>query len=486
MSSVDEAECALPCEQFNLWCIVRHSSLPDLRAATEQFKEYALIQNFASLLPLYTMASGGADKDKKQEIKCCSCHEVLNADDQALAVKCGAGHYICAKDPTVADRCTTSFVHAQSETSFSPPIKCPVCPAPVILPTFIRFLDDSQLSSHMIRVAMSTLQPGESLLECPNCRYSEICDCSTADVARLHCKNEGCGSVTCYTCKLEIGKLRWSGFDEGKLSPMAAGRDEDESDFEARAEEHLTSCFPLASLKFKLDEAMEWNSKFKCPTCNFGGQKDDACTHMKECPCAVHWCYFCQQVYHGDHNSDWHTRSGQCPLFLEELHDFDSTWPEDGAGCMQKLHRLVCLKKLKLLDLDVLNSQFRPIVVEHRRRDGVGTTLLRSKPDPSRSSDVFVVPSVTVSAGESVTVLRSNAAGEEGWSWVRTAANSYGFLKNDYLSNVASRKPDPPPTLDDLHVKFPSSFPPEYSIRDIRGFDLHAPWYTRNGDEEEE
>ncbi len=53
---VDEAECALPCEQFNLWCIVRHSSLPDLRAATEQFKEYALIQNFASLLPLYTMA----------------------------------------------------------------------------------------------------------------------------------------------------------------------------------------------------------------------------------------------------------------------------------------------------------------------------------------------------------------------------------------------------------------------------------------------
>ena len=34
---------------------------------------------------------------------------------------------------------------------------------------------------------------------------------------------------------IEIGKLRWSGFDEGKLSPMAAGRDEDESDFEVRA-----------------------------------------------------------------------------------------------------------------------------------------------------------------------------------------------------------------------------------------------------------
>ena len=47
---------------------------------------------------------------------------------------------------------------------------------------------------------------GESLLECPKCRYSEITDCPSAEVARLHCKNEGCGSVTCYVCKLEIGR----------------------------------------------------------------------------------------------------------------------------------------------------------------------------------------------------------------------------------------------------------------------------------------
>lgn len=410
-------------------------------------------------------------------------------DDQALAIKCGAGHYICAKDARVADRCTTGFVRAQAETSYTPPIKCPVCPAPVVLPTFIRFLDDSQLSCHMIRVAMSTLQPGESLLECPNCRYSEICDCCTADVARLHCKNEGCGSVTCYVCKLEIGKLCWSGFDEGSLSPMAAGEGEDESGFEERAEKHLTSCFPLASLNFKFDEVMEWNSKFKCPTCSFGGQKDDACTHMKECPCAVNWCYFCQKVLPPnmfDHNSDWHTRSECCPLFLEELHDFDSNWPEDQDGCMQKLHRLVCLKKLKLLDLDVLNSQFRPTVAVHRRTDSIATTLLRSKPDPSRRSDVFVVPNVEVRLGELVTVLRSNATREYGWSWVRTAANNYGFLKNDYLSAVASRNHDPPPTLDDLLVKFPASFPPGYSINDIREFDLHAPWYTQNGDHRDE
>ena len=58
------------------------------------------------------------------------------------------------------------------------------------------------------------------------------------------------------------------------------------------------------------------------------------------------------------------------------------------------------------------------------------------------------------------------------------------ILEDDYLSNVASHKPDPSPTLKDLLVKFPPSFPPEYSIRDIRGFDLHAPWYTRKCDEE--
>jgi len=432
-----------------------------------------------------TMASGG-EKDKKEAIFCCSCREELKADDQALAIKCSAGHYVCAKDPKVADRCTTSFVQAQAETSYTPPIKCPVCPAPVVLPTFIRFLDDSQLSSHMIRVAMSTLQPGESLLECPNCRYSEICDCSTADIARLHCKFEGCGSVTCYVCKLQIGKLSWSDFDEGSLSPMAD--DASASSFEARAEEHLTSCFPLASLKFKFDEAMEWNSKFKCPTCNFGGQKDDACTHMKECPCAVPWCYFCQKILPSSmftHNADWHGEAGRCPLFLEELHDFDSTWPADQDGCMQKLHRLVCLKKLKLLHLDVLNSSFAPVPAVHRRSDGEGTTLLRAKADPSRSSHVFVVPNVLVRNAESVTVLRSNADGEAGWSWVRTAANAYGFLKNDYLSAVASHRRDQPPTLDDLCAKFPSSFPPGYSVQEIREFDLHAPWFSENGDGEE-
>ena len=55
---------------------------------------------------------------------------------------------------------------------------------------------------------------------------------------------------------------------------MEADND-NESGFKECVEEHLTTCFPLASLKFKFDEAMELSSKFKCPNCNFRGQKDD-------------------------------------------------------------------------------------------------------------------------------------------------------------------------------------------------------------------
>ena len=183
-----------------------------------------------------------------------------------------------------------------------------------------------------------------------------------------------------------------------------------------------------------------------------------------------------------DHNADWHSQVGRCPLFLEELHDFDATWPADQEGCMQKLHRLVCLKKLKQLDLDILTASFTPVSASHRRSDGTSTTLLRAKADPSRSSHVFVDPSVLVRNGESVTVLRSNAEGEAGWSWVRTEANKYGFLKNDYLSAVASLKADRPPTLDDLCAKFPASFPPGYSVDEIRHFDLHARWFVQSGE----
>jgi hypothetical protein len=209
---------------------------------------------------------------------------------------------------------------------------------------------------------------------------------------------------------------------------------------------------------------------------------------MNDCLCGVDWCYFCQEILppnNSEHNSNWHINPGRCPLFLEEIHEFDSTWPEDQDRCMQKLHRLVCLKKLKLLDIDVLNSQFIAATAVHRRTDNVKSTLLLSKPNADPHSCFIVVPRAEVPVGSSVTVLRSNAPGEDGWTWVRTPANNYGFMANDNLSTAACRRPDPPPMLDDLFVKFPASFPPGYSIQDIREFDLHAPWYSNDQDDDD-
>jgi hypothetical protein len=222
-------------------------------------------------------------KNAVQRIICCSCNHVLSLDDQALAIKCEWGHFICARDlsedSSLYDRCSSRFVRAQAETNYAPPIKCPMCKcAEVILPTFIRFLDDAQLNIFTTQMASSTLLEGEHLLECPNCSYSEIHDTSrsTENIALLHCKNRGCGMVTCCVCKLGIGKLLWTTFDEGAVSLSRSG-----PGFEERAEEHLTSCFSLASLRKEFDDAMECAAKFKCPSCKRSGRKDEGCVTLK-------------------------------------------------------------------------------------------------------------------------------------------------------------------------------------------------------------
>jgi len=87
-----------------------------------------------------------------------------------------------------------------------------MCTAEVILKTFTRYSDEVQLEVYTNQVAMATLQPGECLIECPHCTYSEIlAECSNENVALVYCKGKDCGLVTCNVCKLQIGKLRWKG-----------------------------------------------------------------------------------------------------------------------------------------------------------------------------------------------------------------------------------------------------------------------------------
>jgi hypothetical protein len=88
-------------------------------------------------------------------------------------------------------------------------------------------------------------------------------------------------------------------------------------------------------------------------------------------------------------------------------------------------------------------AQRSPLPYIVHRSDGNPTTILRCRPDPARTSDVWVRGNPLVSQGETVTVIRMNAANEKGFAWVRTASGSEGFLRSEYLTLAPQRAAAP-------------------------------------------
>jgi hypothetical protein len=84
-------------------------------------------------------------------------------------------------------------------------------------------------------------------------------------------------------------------------------------------------------------------------------------------------------------------------------------------------------------------TQRSPLSYLVHRSDGNPTTILRCRPDPAQTSDVWVQGNPVVSEGETVTVIRMNAANEERFAWVRTASGSHGFLRREYLTVAPHR-----------------------------------------------
>ena len=82
-----------------------------------------------------------------------------------------------------------------------------------------------------------------------------------------------------------------------------------------------------------------------------------------------------------------------------------------------------------------------PYIVQ--RSDGNPTTLLRCRPHPARTCDVWVKGNPMVSQGETVTVIRMNAANEEGFAWVRTESGVEGFLRSEYVTVAPQRAAAP-------------------------------------------
>ena len=71
------------------------------------------------------------------------------------------------------------------------------------------------------------------------------------------------------------------------------------------------------------------------------------------------------------------------------------------------------------------------------RSDSVRGTLLRKRPDPSQLSNVWVDGKPEVMQGDVVLVLRVNAEGEHGFSFIRMMTEdgfAEGFIRSSYLT----------------------------------------------------
>ena len=52
-------------------------------------------------------------------------------------------------------------------------------------------------------------------------------------------------------------------------------------------------CYEFKDIKHEWDEAIDKGTIRRCPQCDVGGVKDDACTHMTCDNCHTQWCYLC-------------------------------------------------------------------------------------------------------------------------------------------------------------------------------------------------
>ena len=68
-----------------------------------------------------------------------------------------------------------------------------------------------------------------------------------------------------------------------------------------------------------------------------------------------------------------------------------------------------------------------------KRPDGEETTRLRNRPDGSQKNNVWVKGNASVSQGEVIEVLRKDSAGEQGFAFIRTASNTEGFVRSEYI-----------------------------------------------------
>lgn len=129
----------------------------------------------------------------------------------------------------------------------------------------------------------------------------------------------------------------------------------------------------VAHLKQIWDQAALDAQARPCPNpeCKVRGRKDENCTHMTCQACNTLWCYFCGEKVedcdkatdaelvawyggNGDpdmapeyrHTHGWSDNGKRCPMYFNQLHEVDNSWPEDDTACLNKYHGLLAHKFL--------------------------------------------------------------------------------------------------------------------------------------------
>jgi hypothetical protein len=68
------------------------------------------------------------------------------------------------------------------------------------------------------------------------------------------------------------------------------------------------------------------------------------------------------------------------------------------------------------------------------RKDGSETTALRCRAENCEDNSVWVAKGACVSQNEIVDVLRTNATGEDGFTFIQTSENVQGFVKSEHIN----------------------------------------------------
>ena len=132
---------------------------------------------------------------------------------------------------------------------------------------------------------------------------------------------------------------------------------------------HL-QCHRYKGLKEEWEAALEKGSQRKCPSCNIGGIKDDAWTHMTWDNCSTEWCYFCgkpeSELDKSDpngpfsgHNKDWEKNPNRWPLLLCSIGLVDKRWSiDEDQEAKDFFHKILTYQEIRdfILSIIIINS----------------------------------------------------------------------------------------------------------------------------------